>query len=590
MQSLPAPAAALFRFLEEERLDYCVLGGAAGAEGYIDLVVAASVMARMPVLLRSFGAPNDLELIDRREAPAGVHIYRLSCISREEHPEFLTVAVRADYLRCGQVVFTADDLLSDRVRAVGFAAVAPAKEFVCHLLRCIDAGGMSNRDGDLLSTKWRLDTQGVKKQVERFWRPDREAGVILRAAASGNWEAAQDCLRPLQSALRLRNIVPPLAWLREELTRLRSWFRPQGLLIACLGPTGSGKGSVIQALNDKPLDLFENVDTMELRPGVMRGATLKPGKSTRKREPRGRFTTIVKLMMFVADYWLGYWLWIRPKLVRSTLVVSNRYFDDVLVDPRRYRIERALAFARLLLRWVPRPELWLVFDIPSQALRARDGELGEEEATRQRGEYRRLLRGHENVVVLDADQPLDRVVAQAECAIAAQLARRTTQRLGLPQETTGNPTATRFLLFFSRRNIPLLSRFVRVLFNSDIQSRLPPDVHLPHPYGIIVHPQAVIGRRVTLMQQVTIGGRDHRENIAPLIGDDVYIGAGARVLGDVRIGHGVVIGANAVVTRDIPPGVTVVGANRIVATPRAGDSAITQFPVGVQRGPRVGRS
>ena len=48
------------------------------------------------------------------------------------------------------------------------------------------------------------------------------------------------------------------------------------------------------------------------------------------------------------------------------------------------------------------------------------------------------------------------------------------------------------------------------------------------------------------------------------IGDDVYIGAGARVLGDVRIGNGVVIGANAVVTRDIPPGVTVVGANRIV--------------------------
>ena len=70
MQSLPAPAAALYRFLEEERLDYCVLGGAAGAEGYIDLVVAESVMARMPVLLRSFGANNDLELIAVRRPQA----------------------------------------------------------------------------------------------------------------------------------------------------------------------------------------------------------------------------------------------------------------------------------------------------------------------------------------------------------------------------------------------------------------------------------------------------------------------------------------------------------------------------------------
>jgi serine O-acetyltransferase len=480
MQSLPAPATALFRYLYEQRLDYAI-GRPATAER-VELIVPQAARIRVPSLLRSFGAANDLELIDRRDAPDGVDLYRLSCTSYEQRPQFLTVAVR---------------------------------------------------------------TQSV---------------------------------RPF----------------REHFGRMRNWFRPRGLLIACLGPPGSGKASVIQALNDRPLDVFDSVHTMELRPGVMRAGTIKATRTTRKREPRGGFTTIVKLMMFVVDYWLGYWLWIRPKLVRSTLVVSNRYFDDVLADPRRYRIDRALTLARLLLRCVPRPELWLVFDIPSQALQGRQEELGEEEATRLRVEYRRLLRDHENVVVLDADQPLDRIVAQAECAIASELARRTTRRLGLPRDVTSNPTATKILLFFSRRNIPLISRFVRVLFNSDIQSRLPPDVHLPHPYGIIVHPQAVIGRRVTLMQQVTIGGRDHREDIAPLIGDDVYIGAGARVLGDVRIGHGVVIGANAVVTRDIPPGVTVVGANRIVATPRVAnsgeDTSVTQFPVGVQRGPRAGRS
>jgi serine acetyltransferase/thymidylate kinase len=594
MQSLPAPAAALFRFLDDERLDYCVLGAVTVER--ICVVVASDVIERAPALLRAFGARNELDLIDHRATPDSVDIYRLSCTSREERPQFLTIEVRADYMRCGHVVFSAGEMLRERVRASGFAAIAPAKAFVCHLLRCLDAGVIADGDGALLSSLWRRDPQGVEKHVARFWRADREGGVIMRAASSGNWEVVHACLRPLQSALRLRNIVPPLVWLRQELIRVRSWSRPQGLLIACLGPPGSGKSSVIQSLSGKPLEVFENVHMMELRPGVMRAGTIKPTSNTRKREPRGRFTTIIKLMMFVADYWLGYWLWIRPRLVRSTLVVSNRYFDDVLVDPRLYRIDRALAFARLLLRWVPRPELWLVFDIPSQALQTREGrELGEEEATRQRGEYRRLLGGHENVVVLDADQPLDRVVAQAECAIAAQLARRTSERLGLPLERSNNPTATRILLFFCRRNIPLISRFVRVLFNSDIQSRLPPDVQLPHPYGIIVHPQAVIGRRVTLMQQVTIGGRDHRENIAPLIGDDVYIGAGARVLGDVRIGQGVVIGANAVVTRDIPPGVTVVGANRIVATPRphpadSVDASVTQFPLGVQRGPRVGRS
>lgn len=590
MQNSALPGA-LSPFLNDERLDCCVLGVAAADR--VNLVVPAWTLARMPATLRSFGARNELQLIDHRRGPDRTEIYRLSCTNREQRPQFLTIEVRADYLHCGHLVFTAEELLRDRVPALGLSGhgrgcflAAPAKEFLCHLLRCIDRGGIADRDGDHLSEQWRLDPQGVTMQIGRFWHSAREGGVILRAAASGNWEAVHASLRPLQSSLHFRNLVPPLSWLREELDKLAGWIRPPGLLIACLGPQGSGKSSVIHALSEQPLELFRTVHTMELRPGVMRAGTTKAGDTTRKRTPRGRFGTIAKLMMFVADYWLGYWLRIRPKLVRSTLVVSNRYFDDMLVDPRRYRVDRALAFARILLRWIPRPELWLVFDIPSEALQARQAELGTEEAARQRGEYRRLLRGHENVVVLDANQPLERVVAQAECAIAAQLARRTGSRLGLPLDTVSNPTATNVLLFFCRRNVPLVSRFIRVLFNSDLHSRLPPDVHLPHPYGIVVHPQAVIGRRVTLMQQVTIGGRDHRENIAPIIGDDVYIGAGARVLGDVRIGQGVVIGANAVVTRDIPPGVTVVGANRIVVTPRStnagspsGDSSVAQFPL-----------
>jgi serine acetyltransferase/thymidylate kinase len=593
MENSSALAGALFRFLNDERIEYCVLGIA--ATECIELVVAAGTLERLPGVLRAFGARNELELIDHRIGVDGTERYRLACISREQRPEFISIEVRSDYLRCGHVIFTAEELLRDRVAAVGlsghgrdYSLATPAKEFLCHLLRCIDAGIITERDGKHLSEQWSLDAHGVATQIERFWHPEREGGVVVRAAASGNWEAVQAALGPLQSALHFRNLIPPMPWLREEINRLRTWWQPGGLLIACLGPQGSGKGSVISALREQPLELFRTVHTMELRPGVMRARTTKAGgETTRSREPRGRLSTIAKFMMFVADYWLGYWLRIRPRLVRSTLVVSNRYFDDVLVDPRRYRIDRALAFARILLRWIPRPELWLVFDIPSEALQARQVELGAEEATRQRGEYRRLLKGHENVVVLDADQPLERVVAQAQCAIAAQVARRTARRLGLPVDTVSNRAATKTLLFFCRRNIPLLSRFVRILFNSDIQSRLPPDVHLPHPYGIVVHPQAVIGRRVTVMQQVTIGGRDHRENIAPIIGDDVYIGAGARVLGDVRIGQGVVIGANAVVTRDIPPGVTVVGANRIVPTPRTpqanGGSSVTQFPIGVQR-------
>lgn len=368
--------------------------------------------------------------------------------------------------------------------------------------------------------------------------------------------------RPDFMSLRVKRHAAKQGWWQQALDRWRRWREPSGLLIACLGPDGSGRSHVVERLGAQPLAPFAHAHIMDLRPHMMRPVPVEP----ESRVPRGRLGTFAKLMMFVADYWLGYCWQIRPKLVASTMVVSNRYFDDILVDPGYYRIDRSRRLARWLLPWIPRPELWLVFDIPSEVLQTRTREVAAEEAARLRNEYRKVLRRREDVVVLDAEQPIDDVYAEAERAIVAQLARRTARRLGLPDTSKDNPTSTDVLLFFCRRHVPVLSKLIRVLFNSDIHCRLPGDVHMPHPYGIVLQRQAVIGHRVTIMQQVMIGGREGDPNIAPVIGDDVTIGAGARILGDVRIGNGATIGANAVVTRDIPPGATVVGADRIVAS------------------------
>ncbi len=81
---------------------------------------------------------------------------------------------------------------------------------------------------------------------------------------------------------------------------------------------------------------------------------------------------------------------------------------------------------------------------------------------------------------------------------------------------------------------------------------------LPHGLnGIIVHMGAKIGYNNTIYQQVTIGGANFKR---PTLGDNVIIGAGAKILGGVHIGDNVKIGANTVVTKDVPSNCTVVGA------------------------------
>jgi len=63
---------------------------------------------------------------------------------------------------------------------------------------------------------------------------------------------------------------------------------------------------------------------------------------------------------------------------------------------------------------------------------------------------------------------------------------------------------------------------------------------------------------VTISQHVTLGGRSGQQEV-PVIDDDVFIGAGAKVLGPVKVGKGAAIGANSVVLADVPPYSTVVG-------------------------------
>jgi len=80
---------------------------------------------------------------------------------------------------------------------------------------------------------------------------------------------------------------------------------------------------------------------------------------------------------------------------------------------------------------------------------------------------------------------------------------------------------------------------------------------IPHPNGIVIHPGAKIGVNCLIFQQVTIGTRHGPGE--PVIGGHVDVGAGARILGRIRIGAHAKIGANAVVLCNVPEGAAAVG-------------------------------
>lgn len=98
---------------------------------------------------------------------------------------------------------------------------------------------------------------------------------------------------------------------------------------------------------------------------------------------------------------------------------------------------------------------------------------------------------------------------------------------------------------------------IQIPYTTDIKEGF--SIH--HYNCIVIHERAKIGKNFNVRHGVTVGDIDSK---VPTIGDNVYVGAGAKIIGGITIGSNVKIGANAVVSKDIPDNCTVVGYNRIL--------------------------
>jgi serine O-acetyltransferase len=125
--------------------------------------------------------------------------------------------------------------------------------------------------------------------------------------------------------------------------------------------------------------------------------------------------------------------------------------------------------------------------------------------------------------------------------------------------------------------VPLIGRLLRrwiwartcVRYGSElaISTEIGGGLYVPHPFGVVVG-HGRIGVNVTLLQGVTIGNISGTDGTGTIIEDGCYIGAGAKLLGDITIGKNSVVGANSVVRIDVPAGATAVGIPARIIIPK----------------------
>jgi thymidylate kinase len=128
---------------------------------------------------------------------------------------------------------------------------------------------------------------------------------------------------------------------------------------------------------------------------------------------RSALVSLAKILVWLMEEWYASLFQDQ----RETLLICDRYYHDLLVDPIRYRYGGPVWAARLVGGLMPRPSLWILLDADPDVLQARKREVPLEETSRQRAAYLAFVRDQTDYLIVDASQPLDRVIAVVEDGI-----------------------------------------------------------------------------------------------------------------------------------------------------------------------------
>lgn len=437
-----AVARALISVLSSECESYCILSGYEKLPDWfdtdIDFMVGVRDFARLPGLIQKVAGLTGMRVFHAVDHELTGRAYFLAAASDGGRLELAQLDAASDYRHFGKLWLRCGEVLSARRKDVrGFFVPSPAHEFAYYLIKRVNKRDFRPAHGLRLQRLYAEDPAGCNALLVRFWSGYR-AQALRQMAAGGDWGLLIDAIDAFRMEMRRRSaeswLEQAVSWPRRVSHFVSRIVRPTGGWIAFMGPDGCGKSTVIERVSQAFAPAFRQVVRYHMRPKLL-GSSSGPQAAVTDphgQPPRSLAASIAKIFYFGADYIVGYLLRIVPAVIRTRLVVFDRYIYDLLVDSRRVRYGGPAWLLRLLAFCVPRPDLVVLLDASPEVLWARKQEVTFEEVVRQRGAFVQVVGGLRAAVTVNAAQPLEVVTRDVYRAVIDCFARRTAARLSLP--------------------------------------------------------------------------------------------------------------------------------------------------------------
>lgn len=424
----------LFRLLDESEIRYCVLHSWDGLPERIstdlDMAIHPEDKPAIPSILEALRQYGYAPYHWNNYVGKGHSFYFFWATGWT--PNTVALDVIFEHRRAGMILESGEELISGRVWRGDFWVAAPEVE-CAYLLAKKGAKGNAS-PSQSLRLKQLVESLGREKAESiagKLFRGDLKTRIV-EACANGSIDTSLRALKRIswQGPRSSDPFRKMRYWVGEIRRAVWRTSNPTGILLAVMGPDGVGKSTLLQGLADDFIAPLRRRSLFHWRPQVLaRRKDNRPVTDPHGQTPRASLASMAYLSAFFVDCWAGYLFVVRTRLVRSGFVQFDRYFHDVLVDPRRYRYGGPTWFAALLCRLLPEPDLVIFLDANEDLIRTRKTELTRAEIQRQRIAYSQVRFKRARQVYVSTDAGIEPALVASATAVTEFMKRRFDKRI-----------------------------------------------------------------------------------------------------------------------------------------------------------------
>jgi thymidylate kinase len=402
----------LISFLKINNIDYCILGNtndypsAIGSD--VDIVIKSESFTKLNSIVYRFSKDSNFNVCNLLQHETEGKYFVVSIVNNiNKNFEMLALDFSANYMRHARIILTDHELLESRQlvsqNGVEFWVCCNEIAFIYYLIKKIEKQSLNVEQFKYLNNLWLIDREQIIQQFHKRFH-ETSSDKLIDVFDKGDFnELSKEFLAKLNQECQSEYNSNFKNKVLEFKRKIYRFMKPTGVIISLLGCDGSGKSTVIDQLvsHSDDFESFRGVTYHHLFATKKESFGKPPVSNPHDQIPRSWMMSNLKLMYFFVKYFFGYWLIAYPQKVRSKLVVFDRYYYDILVDPRRYRHNGSVLLTRFIGKIIPKPDLFFVIDVPAEILQQRKQEVTFEESKRQRQAYLDLKNQLQDISIID---------------------------------------------------------------------------------------------------------------------------------------------------------------------------------------------